>query len=166
KTMDVVATITNGDGATLSHTSAATAAVLDAAPAFAAGPAITGTAQEGQTLTASATAADSDNTIAYQWQANGTNIANATGATYLVQEADEGKTIDVVATITNGDGATLSHTSAATAAVLDAAPAFAAGPAITGTAQEGQTLTASATAADSDNTIAYQWQANGTNIAN
>ena len=44
----------------LAKTSAATAAVLDAAPTVTT-PVITGTAQEGQTLTASASAGQSDN---------------------------------------------------------------------------------------------------------
>src|SRR4029077_18302475 len=129
------------------------------------GPTISGTAQEGRTLTASATAAQSDNTVSYQWQDNGTDISGATGATFVVREADEGNTIDVVATVTNENNATISATSTATSAVLDAAPAFSTGPTISGTAQEGRTLTASATAAQSDNTVSYQWQDNGTDIS-
>ena len=152
------------NGATVSQTSAATAAVLDAAPTVTT-PVITGTAQEGQTLTASASAGQSDNAVSYQWMENSgsggsyQNIAGATAATYLVKEADEGFKIEVVATATNDNGATVSQTSAATAAVLDAAPTVTT-PVITGTAQEGQTLTASASAGQSDNAVSYQWMEN------
>ena len=162
--IEVVATTTNDNGAAVSQTSAATAAVLDAAPTVTT-PVITGTAQEGQTLTASASAGQSDNVVSYQWMENSgsrgsyQNIAGATAATYLVKEADEGFKIEVVATATNDNGATVSQTSAATAAVLDAAPTVTT-PVITGTAQEGQTLTASASAGQSDNAVSYQWMEN------
>src|SRR6185312_386739 len=133
------------------------ASVIDAAPAVST-PVITGTAQEGQTLTASATAGDSDNAVAYQWFSSADNYTTAigTGATYLVKEADEGSTLEVVATATNEQGLTVSGTSLATASVIDAAPTVST-PLISGTAQEGQTLTASATAGDSDNAVTYQW---------
>ncbi len=115
----VVSTDTEGDGNTA--TSAATAAVLDAAPTVTT-PVISGTAQEGQTLTASASAGQPDNPVSYQWQQDGHDIAGATGATYLVTEGDEGHKLDIVATATNEQGLTATVTSAATATVLDAAP--------------------------------------------
>ena len=124
---------------------------------------ISGTAQEGQTLTATAAVAnDSDATVTYQWQANHgsgfVNIASATGLSYVVQEADEGATLRIVATSTDSDGSGTTATSAATAAVTDIAPTLT--PVISGTAQEGQTLTATAAVAnDSDATVTYQWQA-------
>ena len=123
---------------------------------------ITGTAQEGQTLTASANAGQSDNPVGYEWMENsgsgGTyqNIDDGTDATYQVKEGDEGFKIEVVATATNDNGATVSQTSAATAAVVDAAPTVTT-PTITGTAQEGQTLTASANSGQSDNPVGYAW---------
>ncbi|HLH92034.1 MAG TPA: hypothetical protein VKX28_26680 [Xanthobacteraceae bacterium] len=164
-TIDVVATVTNDDGKSASSTSTATAAVSDQAPGFASGAAITGTAQEGQTLTASAAGTEAGWGISYQWQQDGHDIAGATGATYVVQEGDEGHTIDVVATVTNDDGKTASSTSTATAAVSDQAPGFASGAAISGTAQEGQTLTASASGTEAGWGITYQWQQDGHNIA-
>jgi Ca2+-binding RTX toxin-like protein len=164
-TIDVVATVTNDDNLTATSTSAATGSVLDQAAGFTAGASISGTAQEGQTLTASATGKEADWAVTYQWQQDGHNITGATGTTYALTEANEGHTIDVVATVTNGNGATATSTSLATAAVLDTAPAFASGPTITGTAQEGQTLTAHATAVQSDNSITYQWQQDGQDIS-
>ena len=96
-----------------------------------------GTVQEGQTLTASASAGQSDNPVTYQWQRGGVDIAGATGASYVVKEGDEGHTLDVVATATNEQNATASATSAVTGAVIDAAPSVST-PAITGTAQRGR----------------------------
>ncbi len=162
--IEVVATATNDNGATISATSAATGTVLDAAPTITT-PIITGTAQEGDTLTAAASAGQSDNSVSYQWLENDgsggsyQNIAGATGASYQVQEADEGFKIEVVATATNANGMQVSATSAATALVLDAAPTITT-PIITGTAQEGDTLTVSASAGQSDNTVSYQWLEN------
>ena len=163
-TIEVMATVVNDNGATVTATSAATSAVLDAAPTVTT-PTITGTAQEGQTLTASAAAGQADNTVGYQWMENNgaggayQNIAGATGSTYVEQEADEGFNIDVVATATNDNGLQVSATSAATAAVLDAAPTVTT-PTIAGTAQEGQTLSASASAGQADNPVTYQWMEN------
>jgi len=117
-TIEAKATATNDNGATASATSAVTAAVADAAPTITT-PVITGTAQEGLTLTASATSGQGDNPVTYQWQRNGTNISGATGSTYLLTENDEGTPITVVATATNGNGATASATSASTASVID-----------------------------------------------
>ena len=127
-------------------------------------PVISGTAQEGQTLTATAAVAnDSDATVTYQWQADHgsgfVNIASATGLSYVAQEADEGATLRVVATSSDTDGSGTTATSAATAAVTDIS-ADPDTPVISGTAQEGQTLTATAAVAnDSDATVTYQWQA-------
>jgi hypothetical protein len=152
----VKATATSG-ATTASATSAATAAVLDAAPTITA-PTISGTVQEGRTLTASAMAGQSDNPVTYAWysSADGFATAIANGATYQLEEGDEGNRIDVVATATNDDGVTTSATSAATAAVLDAPPTVTT-PTISGTVQEGRTLTASATAGQSDDPVTYAW---------
>ena len=58
--------------------------------------------------------------------------------------------IEVKATATNDNGITISATSAATGAVSDAAPTITT-PTISGTVQEGQTLTAAASAGQGDN---------------
>jgi hypothetical protein len=161
--IEVVATATNAQSLTATAVSAPTATVLDAAPTVTK-PVITGTAQEGQTLTASASSGQIDNPVSYQWRLNGINIVGATGSTFVVQEADEGGTITVMATATNEQGLTVSVVSAATSIVTDAAPTVTT-PTITGTAQEGQTLTATASAGQSDNPVTYQWQLNRTNIS-
>jgi hypothetical protein len=86
-------------------------------------PAVTGTAQQGQTLTATpGTWTAPDATFGYQWQhcdaagANCADIAGATASTYAVTAADVGTTLHVVTTATNRFG-TAPGTSAQTAVV-------------------------------------------------
>src|SRR6516164_7805834 len=127
-------------------------------------PIISGTAQEGKTLGASITTGLSGETgtPSYQWQisADGstgwTNIVGATGSTYTLSDADETCCLRVQVVFTDELGEMVTATSAATAAVLDAAPTITT-PVISGTAQEGQTLTASASSGQSDNPVTYAW---------
>ena len=90
-------------------------------------PTISGTAQVGETLTADNTDISDDDGLdnvsySYQWLADDTDIADATGSIYVLAESDEGKAIKVKVAFEDdaGNGETL--TSAATAAVV-AAPA-------------------------------------------
>jgi hypothetical protein len=190
KFFKVVVTGTDGALSTSAVTSAATAAVANVNDAPLPGTvAITGTVQEGGTLTATPTGfTDPDGTTptyTYQWQmadtANGTytSIANATSATYAIagDQSQVGKFFKVVVTGTDGTLSTSAVTSAATAAVANVNDAPLPGTvAITGTVQEGGTLTATPTGfTDPDGTTptyTYQWQmadtANGTytSIAN
>ena len=132
---------------------------------------ITGTAMQGQTLTADASGvADADGlgAFSYQWRRNGTNIAGATASAYTLVQADVGKTMDVVVSYTDGFGTAESVTSSATAPVANINDAPTGTVVITGTAMQGQTLTADASGvADADGlgTFSYQWRRNGTNIA-
>lgn len=88
---------------------------------------ISGTATQGQVLSAGNTLADADGvgTINYQWKADGTEISGATSSTYTLTEAQVGKTITVVASYLDGHGYAESVTSNATSAVanLNDAPA-------------------------------------------
>ncbi|HZP73201.1 MAG TPA: hypothetical protein VFA97_07465 [Gaiellaceae bacterium] len=91
-------------------------------------PSVSGTAQEGQTLTAtSGTWGGTPTSYAYQWQncdPTGTTcnpIANATASTYIVQPTDANLTIRVQVTATNAFGSTV-ETSAVTAAVAAPPP--------------------------------------------
>ena len=140
---------------------------------------IGGTATQGQTLTASHTLSDLDgipstgvNAIKYQWQANGSNIAGATAASFTLTQAEVGKLIKVVASYTDLQGMAESVSSAATAAVGNINDAPTGSVSISGTTKQGQLLTASHNLADLDgipstgvNAIKYQWLANGSNIA-
>jgi Hypothetical glycosyl hydrolase family 15 len=136
-------------------------------PANTSAPTISGTAQQGQTLRASVgTWSGSPTSYAYQWRrcdsagANCAGIAGATASSFTLTSVDVGKTIRVLVTATNSAGAT-SASSAATAVVMASplsAPANTSLPTISGTAQQGQTLRASAgTWSGSPTSYAYQW---------
>ena len=90
-------------------------------------PTISGTAQVGETLTANTSGiADEDGlddvSFTYQWTGDGEDIAGATGATYTLAEADEGKAISVSISFTDDAGNEETLTSGATAAVASAEP--------------------------------------------
>jgi hypothetical protein len=87
-------------------------AASDAAPSNQTPPAISGTAQEGTTLTASSGSWNGTTPIkySYQWRrcdtsgAGCSNIGGADSSTYLVRKADVGKTVRVRVTAKNSDG--------------------------------------------------------------
>ena len=83
---------------------------------------ISGTATQGQTLTAANTLADVDGlgtNFSYQWKADGINISGATSSTYVLTQAEVGKAITVAASYTDLLGTAESVTSSATAAVAN-----------------------------------------------
>ena len=85
-------------------------------------PAIGGTAQVGEELTASTSGiSDADGldnaSFGYQWIRTNTDIGGATGATYTSEAADEGKRLKVRVSFTDDAGNAESLTSAATDAV-------------------------------------------------
>jgi hypothetical protein len=92
---------------------------------------ITGTLTQGEMLTAGEIAdvdgvLKADGTpvdITYQWQADGTDIADATAKTYTLTQAEVGKVITVVATYTDGEGTKETVTSQPTSAVVTVAQA-------------------------------------------
>jgi len=138
-------------------------------PVNTAPPAISGTPQNGQTLTASTGTWTGTQPIgyAYQWQRCDTSgagcnpVTGATGSTYPVTSADVGSTLRVTVTATNSSGSANS-TSAATTVVqaASAPPVNSSPPTITGTAQDGQLLNASPGSWNGTQpiTYAYQWQ--------
>jgi hypothetical protein len=113
-------------------------------------PSISGTAQDGQTLTASQGSWTGTQPIsyAYQWQrcdsggANCSNIASATSTTYTLTSADVGSTLVVSVTATNTAGQATASSSPS-AVVAAAPPVNTSLPTVLGTAQQGQTLSAS-----------------------
>ena len=141
-------------------------------------PAISGTAQVGETLTANTSGiADADGLsnvqYEYQWLADDSDIAGATNATYTLTDSEESKAITVQVSFTDDADNEETLTSAATDAVAAAptpnSPATGT-PTITGTAQVGQTLTADTSGiADADGLSSvqyeYQWLADGADIA-
>jgi hypothetical protein len=91
---------------------------LPSAPVNTVLPAITGTAQVGETLTATPGTWTGRETpsLSYQWNVDGSPVPGANALTYQPVAADEGDTITVTVTGTNWAGAA-SATSAATSAV-------------------------------------------------
>jgi hypothetical protein len=158
-------------GGANSATSLPTAPILavPVAPASTEPPTITGTPQEGETLTAAEGTWTGTPPLAssYAWQlcdATGlacSDIAGATAATYALTPNDVGGTIRVVVGTANAAGST-SATSEPTGAVLAAfvPPANTVPPAITGTPRDGETLTAAegTWTGTAPLTYSYQWQ--------
>jgi hypothetical protein len=64
-------------------------------------PALSGTAQEGQTLTCSTGTWSGSPTYTYQWKRDGNNITSATNSTYTLVTADVGQSIKCTVTATN-----------------------------------------------------------------
>jgi len=84
-------------------------------------PTISGTVKVGETLTAGVAQLSDTTNITYQWCAGGADITGATSATYVLTANEAGKTITVKVTATNASEYAGTVTSAATAAVANAA---------------------------------------------
>lgn len=149
KTIRLNVTASNSAGSTVA-TSTQTALISAAiAPSNTALPVISGTAEVGQTLSSSTGTWNGSPTptFTFQWRrcdsagANCTGISGATNSTYAVAFADADKTLRVNVTGTNVGGSATA-TSVQTTVVLSP-PVNTTPPTIAGTAQTGQTLTAS-----------------------
>lgn len=129
-TLRVQVTATNSEGASNVDSSVSSIITVPLGPANTQLPAITGTASQGQTLTASngTWTGATPITYAYQWQrcnAQGQSCQPITGSTqqtYVLQAADVGNTLNIVVKATNADGNS-SATSAVTAVVGGGGPA-------------------------------------------
>jgi hypothetical protein len=142
------------------------AARTAAVPSNSSPPTITGTAREGNTLTAhNGSWTNAPTSFAYQWQrcgADGTGCADITGATnqtYTLTAADADHTVRVQVTAKNADGQATA--SSATTAVVSSrsAPVNTAKPTISGTPVVGNELTASnGTWSGGVSSFTYQWQ--------
>jgi Ca2+-binding RTX toxin-like protein len=84
---------------------------------------ITGTATQGQQLTAANTLADVDGmgAVTYKWYVSGSSVSIGTGSTYTLSQAQVGKTITVQASYTDllGTAENVSSSSTANVAVID-----------------------------------------------
>jgi hypothetical protein len=169
-TLRIAVTATNSAGGATA-TSAPTAAVAGpTAPMNTSPPSITGTPQVTRQVSGDpgSWSGDAPIAFAYRWSscdADGGGcqpIDGATDATYTPVAADEGRRLVLGVTATNGGGGA-SASSAPTAAVAAAPPplpAPAAPPTVSGTAQDGQTLTADPGSwSGSPTSFSYTWQA-------
>ena len=176
-------TFTDDRGHSETLTSAATVAVARPPNYEPTGlPAISGTPQVGETLTADTSAIDdadglTNATFEYQWLHNQsvldantgtyyyTNVEmpGETGSTYTLVPADKGRTFAVRVSFSDDRGHSESLTSGNTVIVAARPNSEPTGlPAITGTPQVGQTLTADTSAIDdadglTNATFEYQW---------
>ncbi|MCV2890995.1 calcium-binding protein [Ruegeria aquimaris] len=157
-----------------SMTSAITSAIENVNDAPTGEVAISGIAAQGETLTADAsTVADVDGfdpaAASGQWLRDGTAISGATANTYTLTQADVGAEISFAYSYTDGFGFRETVTSAATDAVENVNDAPTGDVVISGTAKQGETLTADASGvADADGIVdgsqSYQWLRDGTVI--
>ncbi len=129
-------------------------------------PTITGTAREGNTLTAhNGSWANAPTSFTYQWQrcgADGTGCADITGATnqtYTLTSADADHTVRVQVTAKNADGQSTASSAPTDGISSRSAPVNTAKPTISGTPRVGEELTASnGTWTGGATSFTYQWQ--------
>ena len=127
KAITVRVSFTDDAGNEESLTSLGTAEVRAANTPATGAPTISGTAQVGETLeadTSRITDADGPSNVQYeyQWIADDTEIAGATGSTYTLTDSEESKAITVRVSFTDDAGNEETLTSAETAAVVGAQP--------------------------------------------
>lgn len=163
--VEVTATDSSGSATAAS----APVAVSGAPPVSTAAPVVTGTARVGanEQVSNGTWAGSAPISYTYQWRRcntagqNCSDVAGATHTTYTVASADLGATLVAAVTAKNAAGSATA-TSAATPVVVLAgsAPAASAPPLVTGTAQVGQTLSATSGSWTSAGSLsyAYQWQ--------
>ena len=144
-------------------------ATSSASPTNTAPPTISGTAREGQTLSASSGSWSGTDPISYSYQwhrcsssvSDCVAIAGATNRTYTLTAQDVGKRLIVSVRATNPDGSTTAQ-STATGVVAPKAdpPKNTAPPTISGTPVQGQTLTATTGSWSGTKPFkfAYQWR--------
>jgi hypothetical protein len=158
---------TGNAGGSASTTSGATKRIKPGPPVSTAAPTISGSLQEGETLTAGtgAWAGTAPFAFSYRWQrcsilgGGCEDIAGATSSTYTLGVLDLASTLDVVVTATNEQGI-VSATSAETDPVLALLPANTVPPAISGLLQDGQLLSVGTGGWSGTLPISfsYQWQ--------
>ena len=126
-------------------------------------PTISGTAKQGETLTASSGSWSGTTPISYSYlwkrcDTSGGNCNNrTTGQTYSLKSGDVGHRMRVSVTATNSDGSS-SALSSPTAVVAGLAPTNTSPPKLSGTARDGQTLSVNKGSWDHNpDSFAYGW---------
>ena len=145
---------------------AVAAARTAAAPNNTSAPTITGTAREGNTLTAhDGSWTNTPTSFGYQWQrcsADGSgcaDITGATGRTYTLAPADADHTVRVLVTAKNADGQSTAASATTPVVSSRSAPVNTARPAVSGSPVVGQELSASTgTWTGGVSSYSYQWQ--------
>ena len=145
----------------LAGASAATGAPSSTSP-----PVVTGVAQQGRTLTLQSGSWSGTDPIlfAYQWRrcdsagAACTAISGASGQTYTLTSSDVGATVRALVTATNADGSGTALSDPTTWVSGVSAPYPTTAPAISGSARQGSTLSASNGGWSGNGSISYRYQ--------
>ena len=135
-------------------------------PAVTSPPSISGTALRGQTLTAQSGSWSGTTPIsfAYQWRRCSSSgrrlrlVGGATTQTYTLGSADVGHTLRVQVTASNSAGSAQAVSSQTAVVAAPGPPVNTALPAISGTAQDGHTLTVSNGSWKSDSSLSYSYR--------
>ena len=168
----VVASYTDGQGTAETVTSSATAAVANVNDAPSGGIRLVGTPRQGSTLSISSTLADADGlgTLAWRWQSSSdglawTDIAGAAASQFAPGQAQVGLQLRALGAYIDGHGTTESAATAASAAVQNTNDAPTGSVRLSGTARQGQVLTATQTLADLDGLgpISFRWESSRDN---
>ncbi len=127
---------------------------------------ISGSAIQGETLTATHDLADADGlgTVTYTWKAGGDELG--TGTEYVLTQSEVGRSITVTASYIDQAGYAENVVSDPTGPVENVNDPPTGTVSITGLAMVGRTLVATNELADADGlgTLGYQWKADGTEI--
>jgi Ig domain of plant-specific actin-binding protein len=170
KRIRVLVTASNSDGAS-SALSPATAAVTEAAkPVNTGEPAISGSAVEGQTLSATSGSWTGDQPITYVYQwvrcpsnggapdgSNCANISGATKTTYVLVSSDVGSRMRVRVTATNSSGSETAASNATQAVQSRKAPVNTKAPTVSGSWVQGGTATLNRGTWTGASSYSYQW---------
>jgi surface antigen len=146
---------------TLRVTSAPTAGVLPGQFVATSPPSVSGVAQVDQPLTATAGVWTPAGAISYQWLADGSPIAGATGTEYTPTPSDLRKNIAIRVTVHERGYADAVATSVETLGVAPGTFLNTVQPSISGTAQVGRELTAAKGTWSPRAQISYQWSVGG-----
>ena len=129
----------------------------------------TGTATQGQELTATNDIKDADGigALTYQWMANGVDISLATFSTLMLTQSLVGKVITVKASYTDSKNTFESISSTQNVMIANVNDSPTGSVAISGTPTQGQSLSATNSLADADGlgVVSYKWLAGGAEIA-
>lgn len=167
KYLRAAVTATNLTGSTVAY-SAATAQVVGA-PEIDTAPTISGTAQEGEELTATSgtwTGSPDSYSYAYQWQKSATgsgswtNLSGATGSTFTPANTERGLYLRVAVSATNTTGTTTAYSSATSATTMEPVNTVAPTISYTGDLLVANTLTTTngTWEAYPEPTYTYAWQ--------
>jgi hypothetical protein len=168
-TLRAIVTASNAAGSAKAD-SAVTAVIVAGPPANTELPAISGEAKEGKTLSASTGkwAGTEPFSYTYQWErcnAAGEGCANVSGATsssYILGQSDVGDTLRVIVTAKDSVGST--EATSEPSAVVIGSPLNTSAPVISGTARDGQTLSASTGAWSGYPALSYSYQWESCNL--